>query len=46
MAQFLVPANFNGYLIYDLGYLRNPPNSMLLSNFTIQTLDIDGNVID
>lgn len=45
MVQFTLPVGFSGYLVYDIGNIKNPNYSVLLTDFTIQTLDSFGNIV-
>lgn len=45
MIQFNIDSGFSGYLVYDIGYLINPPYSSVLSGFMINTLDSSGTIV-
>ena len=45
MVQFDLEPGFDGYAVYDIGKLRNPPYSTLMTSFTIQTLNAEGQIV-
>ena len=45
MVQFDLEPGFDGYVVYDIGQLHNPSYSTLLTSFTIQTLNAEGQVV-
>lgn len=38
LISFEVDPEFDGFLVYDIGYIKNPPFSAFLFDFKIQTL--------